>query len=323
MITPSILNSSKNPALYSGPHDLCYRIYSEYMVSRGFFSHTQSYFVETIHNKRLFRTRLGEISRAHNPKFISKSDGVSPETALFPLLFKPDHAGGGRGIVLLNNLQDYKKFIETECGKEQLGIYEELIPGQLHSISLWLCNRQIQSFYGEREFVDFNKFRVNGSISSNKLQQKFQECGIPQKLAEILGGFGLSDGFVHTQLMIDGNGDWKIVECMLRLPGDLYSYNAENFGSFPYSDMYLAGFEKKSALIDFPEKAIFPDEHIYGRVIHRPGEILDEKIMPNCSFYSHHKNHPDAYSISFFKATENQFLWDEGGLIKFGNLKTS
>ena len=292
--------------IYPGPHDLCYRIYVEYMVYKGKLHEKDAFLAEQLHNKMLFRQILQSISTNHSPKVYDIDRLSSGVDNIFPILFKPVHAGGGRGIVKLSNHQELISHKNNRAGFDGNGIYEELAPGDLYSISLWYDKDKVEAYYSEKEFIDLNEFRVNASITSNSIQTYIGNLKIPETLAKILYEFGLKKGYCHTQVLIDSIGNWKIVECTLRFPGDIYCLNAENFGAFPYSRMYLNTYQQKGrVLFDFPSKAVFPSESIYGRVMHKDNQKLSEKIKPFFSYKSH--NNDLAYNISYFKMDIDAF----------------
>lgn len=292
-----------------GPHDLCYRVYAEYCVRRGLLPRQAKELAETFHNKRLFRALLKERAGAYSPWFCSSDElGVVGDVPL-PVLFKPDHAGGGRGIVLLSDEKDLRGFAASLPAGQATGIFEAVFPGRLFSVTLWLSDGQVSAYYAERELVDNRHFRVNASLTCNAVQTLVAELAIPETLASIYAQAGLRDGFCHTQLLINPAGDWRIVECMLRLPGDLYMYNAEQYGGFPYSDMYVRTFlQPRQGDPSGFTRAVFPDECLYGRAMVRPHESLDGRIEPYCQFVSHSAGGPESYRIFFFRLPQSAIV---------------
>ena len=269
------------------------------------------FITERLHNKRLFRRHLSKISGIYSPWHYEYGIELNPnEFNSFPVLFKPDHAGGGRGICQINNEIEYIKFSKDNSPDAVRGIIEEVVEGNLYSISLWLKQGKPIFFYGEREFVNQKIFRVNGSVSSNHIQSIFIELKIPEILSEILSEFEIYDGFCHTQIMISGSGSWKIIESMLRFPGDMYSYNVDNFGALPYSSYYLDTFNKKSGF-DKVRKKIYPTESTYGRVMLKKRDQLKDFIVPFAEFRSHKEDHNDLYRILFFKTGLDLHNYDE------------
>ena len=288
--------------IYPGPHDLCYRVFVQYMESKGLLSAKDVELAETLHNKRLFRDRIKSISSIHTPTTFHYNELAVAKSLYSPILFKPEHAGGGRGIVKLTSVAELKGH-KLSLGKENSsGVYEEFLEGDLYSVSLWQKNGTVLAFYGEKEFIDKHEFKVNASITSNAIQEYLNSIFIPEMLAKILVEFGFEQGFCHTQILLKNNGDWKIVECTLRLPGDLYPLNAQNFGSLPYSQMYLHSFvDKKLSFFDFKKMAKFPDDLVYGRVMHDKDAVLSRNVKPFMSYQSHKRNVSGSYQISYFK----------------------
>ncbi|MDC0569932.1 ATP-grasp domain-containing protein [Gammaproteobacteria bacterium] len=303
------IGESNESMVYPGPHDLCFRVFVQYMASRGLLPSKDVELAEALHNKRFFRDRIQSISSAHTPKTYLHEDLVDLKDLDFPVLFKPDHAGGGRGIVKLASNAELNDFRSSLSQDKSSGVYEEFLEGELYSVSLWQQNGKVLSFYGEKEFIDKDKFKVNASITSNAIQKHLKSLNIPETLAEILLEFGLDCGFSHTQILLKTNGDWKIVECTLRLPGDLYPLNAQNFGGLPYCQMYLHSFlDKKLEFFKFPKMATFPDDLTYGRVMHDTDAALSKNVRPFINYNSHNKKVSGSYQISYFKLPEMNSL---------------
>jgi hypothetical protein len=290
-----------NLKLIPGTHDLCYRVYVEYLASRGKLLQSDASLAENIHNKRLFRHRLRELAASHCPRFVDFSEASRYSDISFPAIYKPDHAGGGRGITLLQTEDELRRFL-LSIDPHEGGIFEEFIEGRLYSVSVWLKNSRMWAFSGQREFIENGKFRVNASVVSNEILDDLDASKIPEELTGILLEFGLTDGFAHTQIIRTDSQRWYIVEIMLRLPGDMYSYPIEVFSNFPYSEMYISAFppERHGA---FPSSVSgrFPDNAVYGRLIQRPGSSSLECIEPFASFNSHISNQTDSYKIQFFR----------------------
>jgi hypothetical protein len=302
-----IIDTNKHN-LIPGPHDLCYRVYVEYLVSRGYANREAADFAEKIHNKRLFRNALKSIADSYNPWFIDSKDIEHAANNLdFKILFKPDHAGGGRGIVKFDNNEELQKFVQSDSYSSE-GIFEEVIDGNLFSITIFMQSGKLTSFYCEREFSDSKQFRVNASVASNEIIDFINDLRIPEILSQILATLGFLNGFCHSQIIIRADGSWKIVESMLRLPGDMYSFNAERFGSFPYSDLYISTFTENMSNLKFTKiLPRFPDNSVYGRVIHRRNEVINPCINSYCSFISHNKKINESYSISYFRDSYENF----------------
>jgi hypothetical protein len=253
---------------------------------------------------------MKSISAVHSPGTYDLDELSNADTRRFPLLFKPDHAGGGRGIIQINSEEEFQIHQAANGDNGFEGVYEEFVTGDLYSLTLWFEDGKVLSYYGEREFVDADKFKVNASVTSNVIQAYLKSLRIPEALVEILAEFGLHQGYCHTQLLINRHGPWKIVECTLRLPGDLFPLNAQNFGSFPYSRMYLHTFQRGKGSLDCPMRAQFPDDSIYGRVMHSGDDSLKSAVKPFCSYRSHGEQSKDSYQVSYFKVPKTFDLAD-------------
>jgi hypothetical protein len=269
------------------------------MCSIGAHSISAVNLSEIFHSKILFREKMAVIAPEYNPKFSICNDGLNAFDYRYPIYFKPEQAGGGRGIRLLNSPEDLKQL--QSIGVKGRCLVEEKFDGRLYSVSLWIKDGKLGTYFGAREIVDEDLHRVKASFSSNGILNELYSAQIPQLLTEVYANFGFSTGFIHTQLIINPEGNWKIVEAMLRLPGDLYSYPIDNFGNLNYAQRYLLSFNSVDSV--YGELAPkFYDNALYGRVMRKESEIFSSLFQPYFSVKSHCKPTPEAYQICFTKS---------------------
>ena len=303
-ILGSLISKHQTICIIPGCHDLCFKVYAEFIDSLGSKKESESQLTERIHNKALYRKYLHDVSSDHSIRS-SPLLKCNIDEFKFPIIYKPQHAGGGRGIRVINSRSEYLDLIAKQEFPDTGGIVEEYLDLDLYSVSLWLEDGEPVAFFGAREYIDNDKYRVNASATSNSLLKKFQSANIIDELASILAQLGLKDGFAHTQLLWDGKGNnWRLIETMRRIPGDLYGYAASTYGTFDYYNFYVNIFVYSPS--DYPSCSdnlnIFPDDSTFFRVMTRMDEQSVIKFKPMRLFSSHGStSDPDCYNISFYK----------------------
>ena len=300
----SALSEEENIVGYvPGAHDLHYLAYSKYKdyLNGSINEHENSF--EIIHNKNKFRSILSLIAPLHCPKYIPLKNLIlnDPDSSFFPALYKPDHAGGGFGIIFISSLDDFKK--KQHLLMDKSGILEQFIEGVDYSISIWIKNGSLEYFYADREVSESKEFRISGSITSSNLIQTFNDLKIPHKLVNIISGLGIFNGFIHCQIRMNEIGDWFLIEITQRLPGDCYPLVPEFFFGFPYSNLYLSTF-----IPDFLNQTSLAKNSIpssqrndfYGRVCLTSKIKLIDESYSFFELYSHLRSTDDSYKITFY-----------------------
>ena len=300
-----LVSGHGNFELFPGAHDFCYRVYIEYMVRFGLKDETLLDVSDCLHNKQRFRNKLAFVAPEHSVNVWPLSDEDVVSKLKFPVLYKPEHAGGGRGIKIFKKKSELLLDFQNLKTEDSAGFLEEFVFGEHISVSVWIRNGRLISFHSEKELIDTDLFRVTSSYSSNHFLKRIQSLKIPNNLVDILIEFGFQDGFCHAQIILDSNGGWRIVECCLRLPGDLYSFMSQTFGNFNYAHQYIESF-RNAGVVDFGKKhAIFPDNDYYVRQISNDYGTVSDFFSTQNAFSSISE---DQYFIGFKKAKTEPFL---------------
>lgn len=282
-----------------GAHDLYYRAYTEYQGVRQGDRSKRLAAYEAMHNKRLFRKRLQALAPNRCPAFActDEHDTLIPDADFFPALFKPEHAGGGRGIFLLRDVSAFKQ----QRSELTAGIVEKCLDGVDLSLSLWLDQGRCIAGYVDREVTFGTQFRITGSISSNDLIQEIRQAGVMDELADILSGMEIRNGFAHCQIRMASPKVWHVIEFTLRMPGDAYPLVPELFGNLDYTSRYLAGFVPGLQPDTFGECLFeFASDRAFGRVCLFSNQQLRSEYFKSLEFPSHTPENPDAYKVCFF-----------------------
>jgi len=289
-------------------HDLSYLAYALYLDYKENKKFNRVELFEKIHNKSLFRKILNTISPSRCPQFIDVNHkGLEMNIIKFPILYKPNHAGGGRGIIKYCNQEELNKDLKIES--KNPGVYEQFIKGIDYSVSLWFHESKLITFYADREFSNKNSFRINGSITSKKIIDYIENNKIPEELISIISNFGIKNGFAHCQIRINEEESWFLIEITLRMPGDCYPEVSEMFCGLNYTEMYVSSFlpdivgnllRNKSSIKIINENAVF------GRACLTQGQNLIKELAICYEFNSHFKKNINNYKIVLFKNFNNE-----------------
>jgi len=139
-----------------------------------------------------------------------------------PVIIKPIDLSGGKGISVVNKIEEYKIALEKafKFSKAKRIVIEEFIEGSRHGFSAFLYNKKVVFYFTDNEHYYLNPFLVSAastpSLVSEKVEKKLSE--ISEKIANLLK---LKDGIFHVQFILR-NEEPVIIEICRRAPGDLY-----------------------------------------------------------------------------------------------------
>jgi hypothetical protein len=307
---PHSVRSGSFDIVIPGAHDMCLKAYASFMDSQentqGFDaddSRTNEF--ERIHNKHLFREGLRQLSPARCPGFVEWTNGdVSAlREDLFPALFKPNHAGGGRGIVHLQTSDEFRNLNSTS--KLASGVIEQIVQGVDLSLSLWMLRGQVVQWYADREFSEIRPFHISGSLSNNALIDLIHQAGIVGEMGVLLNSMGHGEGFTHCQIRLQSPTHWHLIEITRRLPGDLYPLVPEWFAGIPYTRAYIDSF--RGQIRPASNRTSFHQDHAVGRVCVPAGRNIRAHLVPLARFSSHAGTVPDSYQLCLLALRE---AWD-------------
>ena len=297
---PTSIRRISFDAIVPGAHDLCYKAYCAFVdcESGPVIAPTSSGLLhqfEALHNKGKFRARLLSICPSRCPRFyIVNGRLTAVEEDLFPALFKPNHAGGGRGIIRMENVSSFLEFQKTTPVLN--GVLEKIVNGVDISISMWMEGGKLATWYADREFSQLRAFMITGSLSNNKFLRHIEELGVLSELSEVLVKLGCSEGFTHCQIRLCAPGEWILVEITRRLPGDLYPLVPEYFGGMPYTKNYVETF---LGIRPVSYKGFqFRKEGDFGRSLINNRTSPLERFVTLSTFRSHRNCVNDSYELS-------------------------
>ena len=145
--------------------------------------------------------------------------------------------------IVPRNADNLTKAIAIEHAKSHSNlkgvIVEDYFLGDLYSVSsIWDGKKIIREIY-VREFGLANEFRVDYSYIDSDFAKTQMAAKIKDDLNRIATFLKLKPGLFHIQF-IKNNNSYIIVECMRRLPGDLYARLIEIDSDWQYSRDYVS-----------------------------------------------------------------------------------
>ncbi len=193
-----------------------------------------------VHNKWKFKEFClkNNISTPKGKFYNSKKDLDNLD---FPLVIKPTNLSGGRGVEVVNDINELRISLENTRKYSDEIFLEEFIQGQLIAYSIFIQDQKIiYDFLGEDKSY-LNKYLISTAfpckikeVVLNKLKNDIE------KLSKLLN---LVDGMFHLQVLIKDNKPY-IIDVTRRIPGDLYPYLIEYCDGIDYCKAVVKSYIK-------------------------------------------------------------------------------
>lgn len=195
-----------------------------------------------LHHKDSFRKLAKKLS-LHVPRGESFS---SRESALQyaasqndVLIVKPVDLVGGNGISAASTLEEKicainKAFRDSLSGRI---VIEEYIDGSAHSLSTFLVDQKVVSYFCDNEYTLGKPYKISTSASPATGFEKVQNLLI-QDIEAVARELNLVDGRLHLQYLMKDDTPY-ILEMSRRISGDLYSVPESFSLGFNTADWYL------------------------------------------------------------------------------------
>lgn len=204
--------------------------------------HDNKNITKKLHNKKFFRQLLSELNLP-SPKTYTESELNDFESQNFPpVLVKPVDSFSGIGCVRVQNhfeLRNAIKFAKTKSKKKEV-VLEDFIEGTLHSVSVFIEEKDIKFYFFVDEKCLVNPYAVDFSHYPSFLDKAIQES-IILSIQRIIDNLNLSDGLIHMQFLRKENSFW-LIEPMRRCPGDLFPHQIYLSCGFNYWLAYVEKF---------------------------------------------------------------------------------
>ena len=197
----------------------------------------------TLHLKDRYRAFAQKIG-IKTPNFIkfNKNDDINIifHNLSFPVIVKPVDLSGGKGITKCNSKNELIEAIPIafEKTKKDYILIEEFVKGTNHGFSVLIKDKKVVFYFIDNEQYYINKYLVSGASTTTDIPQHIineliYDC---EKIANELN---LTDGLLHTQVIIDEDNDPVIIEITRRAPGDLYIKLVEFATGINYSELIV------------------------------------------------------------------------------------
>jgi predicted ATP-grasp superfamily ATP-dependent carboligase len=253
-------------------NDYSYLSASKVANSLGFPGFDTNETTAILHTKKLFRERTAKFN-LRAPKTISDLSYDLP----FPYLIKPVDSYSGRGVTLVNSVEEISEAIKvaTEASRTGEFIIEEYVRGTLHSCSAFISKNKIYTDFFVDEYCTTYPYQVNCSNHPSLISDEIK-FAVRLEIERLANELDIIDGLLHTQFISDGENFW-IIECMRRCPGDLYGSLIERSTGVKYTDLFIIPFIE----CEYSNKLKNQHEYFYGR-----HTISSDNPLVNFSFSS-------------------------------------
>jgi len=262
-----------NYSQYDACLDLVKRISPDYLIpSANDFSYLTTVALNARHRSVLLDSYNTAILLHHKDQFrllCKEIDIPSPElyrivrsvhdiddSVLYPCILKPTDLTGGKSIHIVYSQSHLMQLLPRVLGSGRSGkcVLEEIVNGQLYSISSFVKSGRIVSSYLDREYLRVSTYGVAASSSElSSSERSILNSTLPfiQRIIEYLS---LVDGLLHSQVMISSTGNPYIIEVTRRMPGDLYSIPVEATSGVNHSMAFLSELTGRS---EFNQYSLF------------------------------------------------------------------
>lgn len=194
---------------------------------------------EIIHHKDRFR-RFALDNGIPSPRawaFSTRDDALALMPSLpFPLLVKPVDLTGGKGIALLQGVDDAPAVLDRSFGisRAKRVVAEEFIEGTRHGFSAFLRRGRVAFYFTDNEHYYLNPYLVSAATAPGSVPTSAENelCAISERIASLLS---LVDGILHIQFILRDDSP-VIIEICRRPPGDLYVRLVEHVTGVPYPE---------------------------------------------------------------------------------------
>jgi len=210
-----------------------------------------------LHHKDRFKKTAQKLhlSTAKSYSFSNekKAEEFANEFSL-PFIVKPIDLGGGKGIKKVEKKEDIKEAVKNafNFSKSKKIIIEEWFEGSLHSLSMFVKNRQIAFYYTDSEYpCKYNPYGVCLSVSTNPKFELIKKR-VFEDTQKLINYLDLKDGLLHLQYL-QNNDKYSLIEYTRRMPGDFYNVPVELSTGFEYSKTIIDFVSGKSPDIEQKE----------------------------------------------------------------------
>jgi len=208
---------------------------------------------QLIHNKWKFKEFCLKNSIS-TPNGFYYEDNLDLAGLVFPIVVKPTNLSGGRGVKVVENIEELKLALHKTKTISSEIFLEEFIEGELIAYSLFLKNQKIIYKFTGKDDTYKNKYLISSAypitLASTILDRLQKDI---EKLAKLLS---LVDGMFHLQVMIKDNIPY-IIDVTRRIPGDFYPDLIEYCDRVEYSKAVINAYTIGTIYDEFENKTLY------------------------------------------------------------------
>lgn len=204
--------------IYSVGSDIAVPTVCKVAEETGNFSFVSSKTAEVCCNKHLMREAMGD-SRFNLPYIVCSS---YREIDFFPAMLKPVDSQGQRGVFLVNNNDELKRYFEKSISHSKSGkvIIEKYVSGDEVSVNAYIKDSDvIFSIISDRESF---KNLPGGIIKAHHLPSVYENTSTAEKINELVNEtvkkLEINNGPVYFQIKV-ADGNPYLIEVTPRLDG--------------------------------------------------------------------------------------------------------
>lgn len=200
---------------------------------------------QIIHHKDRFRmfVMANNIPSPQAVGFGNQQEALANmESFSLPVIVKPVDLTGGKGISVVNSIQEAYPAIKKafRISKAKRIVVEEYVTGSRHGFSTFLYKGKVRFYFSDNEHYYLNPYMVSAASAPSIVDKSVEDnlCLQAEKIASLLS---LQDGIFHIQYILKENQP-IIVEICRRPPGDLYIKLVEYVTGVDYSHWIIQAF---------------------------------------------------------------------------------
>lgn len=193
---------------------------------------------------------------------------------------KPLVSAGGRGIVCVNNVANFKKalgdFSRADCGGV---IAEEKLSGREFSISTLLFGGKVIGFYWDVEISNSYSHQIDASYWHSSERPIWMDQ-VSSDIKQIIHKYNLQNGIFHLQLIDDNRLGPVVVDVTRRMSGDLYGLEVKAVAGFDLNKFFINSLKANQGLeVEIPSR--LPEEKEWKSFIRFVRTASTSKIDSN------------------------------------------
>lgn len=203
-----------------------------------------------VHNKWKFKKYCLQ-NKISTPKGFYYTDTSEINNLSFPLVVKPTNLSGGRGIKIVNNVNELNSALTTAKAFSSDIFIEEFIDGNLIAFSIFIEHQKVIYNFVASDDVYLNKYLISTAYPIKLTQKVLNKLTADvEKLAQ---GLSLVDGMFHLQVLVQNNTPY-IIDVTRRIPGDFFPDLIELCDQVEYSKAVVNSYTTGKISNEFENK---------------------------------------------------------------------